>query len=72
MFGSVLFVSDNVGAYDGQQLQTLVETFKKFDGEIKNCEYIDKKHIKIDYVQNNQEQSLTYNIYSGEYTIKNK
>ncbi len=72
MFGSVLFVSDNVGAYGGQQLQTLVETFKKFDGEIRNCEYIDKKHIKIDYVQNNQEQSLTYNIYSGEYTIKNK
>ena len=72
MFGSVLFVSDNVGAYGGQQLQTLVETFKKFDGKIKNCEYIDKKHIKIDYVQNNQEQSLTYNIYSGEYTIKNK
>ena len=64
-----MFVSDNVGAYDGTQLQTLIETFEKFDGTIKNCEYIDKKHIKIDYVRNNKEQSLTYNVYSGEYTI---
>ena len=69
MFGSVLFVSDNIGNYDNLKLQKLYETFKPFDGKIKNCEYVDSKRIKIDYSQAGVDYSMTYNVYTGDSKI---
>lgn len=70
MFGSVLFVSDNVNNYDKEKMDILLETYKKFEGTIEGAEYLDEETIQIKYEENGKKQTLTYNIFTGENTIK--
>ncbi|MBR5173354.1 MAG: alpha-galactosidase [Clostridia bacterium] len=73
MFGSVLFVSDNAGEYDEKKVGVLVDSFKKFDGQVHSAEYIKNKasgeeFIAIEYTENGENKCLTYNTITGKYT----
>jgi len=70
MFGDVLFVSDNVGAYDKAKIDVLNQNFKKFEGKILDCNYIDQNTIEIKYVEGGKTLSLTYNDQTGENVVK--
>jgi hypothetical protein len=73
MFGSVLFVSDNAGAYDDKKVEVLLDSFKKFDGKVISAEYSDTKGsgeevITIEYEQDGMKKCLAYNTLTGKYT----
>jgi len=66
MFGSVLFVSDDINKYDDEKLEILKQSYEKFNGKIINAEYVSNDEIKINYIENNQNKVLRYNVYTGE------
>lgn len=72
MFGSVLFVSDNVGEYDDTQLKILLDSYKPFEGKITEAEYADNEHIRIKYTVDGQKYRLTFNVNTGNYRILDK
>lgn len=65
MFGDVLFVSDNVGAYNEKQVEALKETLKKFGGKVLRCGYLDKNTIEIVWQEEKQTYTLVYDIWNG-------
>lgn len=67
MFGSVLFVSDNVGEYDDEQLAILLDSYKPFGGEIELAEYKNADTIRIKYKINGERHYLQYDVYTGNY-----
>ena len=67
MFGSVLFVSDNVGEYDDKQLAILLDSYKPFEGKILNAEYMAANTIIISYVEGGEKHSLVFNTVTGEH-----
>ncbi|NLZ25552.1 MAG: alpha-galactosidase [Clostridiales bacterium] len=69
MFGNVLFVSDNIGAYDDNKRQVLIDSYKPFDGKVKMCEYVDAKHIKIEFEKGGKDFTLVYNTCTGQFSI---
>lgn len=69
MFGSVLFVSDNVGEYDDEKLEILLDAYKKFDGRILSAQYLSAQVIRIDYEENGQKHKLVFDITTGEHSI---
>ncbi len=68
MFGSMLFVSDNVGEYDDTQMQILLDSYKPFGGKIKSAEYADESIIRIRYVSDGEEYTLTFDTLTGKYS----
>jgi hypothetical protein len=73
MFGSVLFVSDDAGEYDDEQVDVLLDSFKKFEGKVLSAEYIfdkasDDEYIAIEYLEDGINKCLTYNTITGKYT----
>ena len=69
MFGNVLLVSDNIGAYDDNKRQVLIDSYKPFDGKVKMCEYVDAKHIKIEIEKGGKDFTLVYNTCTGQFSI---
>lgn len=65
MFGSVLFVSDDVNNYDGAQLKLLLEAYKKFEGKVISAEYVSKDKIEIVYELNKETHKFKFDAYSG-------
>ena len=70
MFGSVLFVSDDIGAYDDEKMQILLDSYKKFDGKVLNAEYVDHDDIEIVYEKDGVKHTLRYNTLTGENSDK--
>lgn len=70
MFGSVLFVSDNVTKYDDEKMAILKEAYSKFDGKILSAEYVSEESIRIVYEEKGAKKTLTYNVYTGDSEIK--
>ncbi len=70
MFGSVLFVSDNAGAYDDEKVEILKKSYKKFDGQVLSAEYVDDEHIEIVYVENGVKQRFVYNNLTGDNSVE--
>lgn len=70
MCGNVLFVSDNVGAFDEKQKELLLKSFAKSNKKIIDAEYIDDRNISITYEENNKKYKLTFSNDIGDYTIK--
>jgi len=69
IFGDVLFVSDNVGAYDEKKIEVLKSSLKKFEGKVKTCQYIDENTIEIVWLENEKSYSLTYDVWTGVNSI---
>jgi alpha-galactosidase len=70
MFGSVLFVSDDIGAYDAEKREVLLESYKKFNGKVIMCEYIAQDILAIKYIENGQKYLFVYNALTGENSTK--
>ncbi len=68
--GNVLFVSDNVGDYNYKALSLMRDFFTKKDTKVLRGEYIDDKRIKLDYLEEDKEHSLTFDITNGHTWIK--
>lgn len=68
MFGSVLFVSDNVGEFDENQMSILLDSYKPFGGKVTMAEYVAADKIKITYTVDGACRKLIFNTISGEYT----
>ena len=68
MFGSVLFVSDDINNYDDEKMQILLDSYKKFEGNVVSAEYISHDEIQIVYELDGARRTLTYNTLTGENT----
>ncbi len=66
IFGSVLFVSDNVGNYDDEKLKILLESYKPFEGKVISAEFKDSENIRVVY-DDGEEKTLVFNIFTGAY-----
>ncbi len=63
--GNVLFVSDNAGDYDENQMKLLRKFFKKTDEKIVSAEYTDKNNITIITELNGKTNRFSFNIKKG-------
>lgn len=66
MFGSVLFVSDNAGAYDEEKVQILKKAYKKFEGKVLSAEYVGDDKIEIVYVEDGKKYKFAYDLLTGK------
>lgn len=67
--GNVLFVSDNAGDFDDERISYLKEFFKDKDYKVKLAEYVDENVIRLDFTENGEDKSLTFNLITGESNI---
>ncbi len=70
MFGSVLFVSDDINNYDDEKMQILLDSYKKFEGKVYGAEYVSHDEIEIVYDDGNGKKTLRYNTLTGVNTDK--
>ncbi len=70
MFGNVLFVSDDIGEYDSEKMEILLDAYKKFDGKIISAENIAPEIIKVVFVQGGKKQMLVFDDVKGDYIIQ--
>lgn len=70
IFGDVLFVSDNVGAYDDVKMQILLDAYKKFDGKVLSAEHIAPEILKVVYEEDGKKQMLVFDDLSGDYIVQ--
>ena len=68
--GNVLFVSDNAGDFDDERIGYLKEFFKDKDYKVTFAEYVGKDDIRLDFTENGEEKSLTFNLITGESNIR--
>lgn len=64
--GNVLFVSDNAGDYDYKSLTLMKEFFTEKDYKVTAAEYVTKSIIKLDFTEDGEEKTMTFNINTGE------
>ncbi len=67
--GNVLFVSDNAGDFDDQRIEYLKEFFRDKDYKVTMAEYVGEDDIRLDFVEDGVEKSLTFNLISGESNV---
>ncbi len=65
IFGKLLFVSDNVNDYNGEQMRVFSDTIRKKDVKIISAEYVEKDIIEVNYLLNGAKHSLKFNSETG-------
>ena len=65
LFGSLLFISDNVDEYNEEQKRVLYNTFAEKDVTIQRAELIRENVMGIDYCENGKKKSLRFNVQTG-------
>ena len=70
IFGDVLFVSDNVGAYDDVKMQILRDAYRKFDGKVLSAEHIAPEILKVVFEEDGTKQMLVFDDLSGDYIVQ--
>ena len=65
LFGSLLFISDNVDEYNEEQKRVLYNTFTGKDVSILRAELIRENVMDIDYCENGTKKSLRFNVQTG-------
>lgn len=65
LFGSLLFISDNVDEYNEEQKRLLYNTFAEKDVTIQRAELIRENVMDIDYCENGTKKSLRFNVQTG-------
>ena len=63
--GNLLFVSDDVSTYSPEQRKIFTDVVTSQKAQIINAEFVSDKDIKIDYLLNGAESSLTFNLGTG-------
>ncbi|MDD6672887.1 MAG: alpha-galactosidase [Eubacteriales bacterium] len=66
IFGNLLFTSDDVAQYNGEQLTALLEAFDKKQYTVSRAEFVDKNIMEIDYSENGAQAHLKFNTATGE------
>lgn len=66
IFGSLLFISDDVKNYNEKQKSALKNTFAKKDIKIKKAEFVQKDIIGVEYTENGENKAFKFNIRNGE------
>lgn len=66
VFGSLLFVSDNVDKYNAEQKRVFIETIKKENTEIIDAEYVAENIILIQYIIDDRLIKIEFDISSGK------
>ena len=66
IFGNLLFTSDDVAQYNGEQLTALLEAFDKKHYSVSRAEFVDKNIMEIDYSENGEAAHLKFNTATGE------
>lgn len=70
MFGNVLFVSDDIGMYDDNQLDEVKKAFTESKAKIISADYTDKRNLIIIYIENKQKYKWSINIITGHDEIE--
>lgn len=70
MFGSVLFVSDDVSKYDEKTTKDLKKYFNRFTGKVVNAEYINDEEISVIYIKDETTYNFKLNLLTGEHSEK--
>lgn len=65
IFGSLLFVSDNVSQYNEEQIKVFSETVKKSAIRVLKAEYCSKNIIYTEYLLNEKKKTLIFNYKNG-------
>ena len=65
VFGSLLFVSDNVSANTPEQMDLFKWAVSKSDIKVKSAEFIKQDVIRVDYTDDGADKSLTFDIKNG-------
>lgn len=65
IFGSLLFVSDNVSQYGKEQMQVFVDTISKKDVKVLKAQLCRGNIINIEYIENNDLKKLKFNYKNG-------
>ena len=66
VFGSLLFVSDNVSQYDDKQLRTYADTVNKEKVKVIRAECYNNDIIAVDYLTNGELKNLKFNYKNGQ------
>lgn len=66
VFGSLLFISDNIDEYNSAQLDVLKDTFSEKDVKIKRAEFVQKDIMEAEYSEKNRDYKLKFNVQTGE------
>lgn len=66
VFGSLLFISDNIDEYNNAQLKVLNETFAPKDIKINRAGFIQNDIIEAEYTENGIDYKLKFNVQTGE------
>lgn len=66
IFGSLLFISDNVDEYDDEKMQTLLKMFNSKKPELITAEFVTNDLVEIQYIDEDGKQRLSFNIKTGE------
>lgn len=70
MFGNILFVSDNIGDYDADQLDLLASAYKKCEAKVLSAEYIGDRSVQVVYSLSGKTIKLVFDTISGEFREK--
>ena len=65
-FGSLLFISDNVGEYGAKQLNVLKDTFAQKDIQILRAELETENVMAAEYVVNGERRRLRFDVRTGK------
>lgn len=66
VFGSLLFISDNIDEYNSAQFEVLNETFAQKNIKIRRAEFVQKNIIEAEYTENEMAYKLKFNVMTGE------
>ena len=67
MFGSVLFVSDDVGEYTDEALAILKEAYIPFEGRVLSAEYVSSDIIAVNYMLKGEKHRFSFDTRSGKH-----
>lgn len=65
IFGSLLFMSDNVGHYNKEQLETLKTAFSKKDYNVISAGFIEPHVMEVKFSYENKTETLVFDIWNG-------
>lgn len=66
VFGSLLFISDNIEEYNRAQLAVLNETFAPKDIRIHRAAFVQKDVMEVEYTENGTAHQLKFNVQNGQ------
>lgn len=66
LFGSLLFISDDVGEYNAAQLRALYAAFAPRDVSVIRAEFGEDRRMNIVYLENGQKKSLCFDVRTGK------